>query len=54
MARKKLLTISVCVGFFMMACNFGGLLTPKETETPTLLPSEWKRIPLSPPQATII
>ncbi len=39
MPRKKLLTIIVCVGVFMMACNFGGILTPKETVTPTAAPA---------------
>jgi len=38
MPRKKLLTIIVCLGAFMMACNFGGILTPK-SETPTAAPA---------------
>ena len=37
MSRKNVLTIAICAVFFIMACNFGGLLTPKATETPVVV-----------------
>ena len=45
MSRKKLLTITLCAGLLVMACNFGGLLTPKATETPTAAPATETDIP---------
>jgi pimeloyl-ACP methyl ester carboxylesterase len=40
MSRKNLLTIAICAGLLVMACNFGGLLTPKPTvEPPTSEPA---------------
>lgn len=48
MPRKKLLTVTVCTGLFMMACTFGGLLTPKETETPTTVPATETEVPAPP------
>ncbi|HAV77193.1 MAG TPA: hypothetical protein DCX53_07555 [Anaerolineae bacterium] len=40
MQKKKLLTIVVCIGTFVMACNFGGLLTPKTNEVSTIVPTK--------------
>jgi len=38
MLRKYLLAITVCAGLLIMACNFGGLLTPKTAVPPTTAP----------------
>ena len=39
MIHKKLFPYLLWLAIFIMACNFGGLLTPGETETPpTIIP----------------
>ncbi|MBK9925898.1 MAG: alpha/beta fold hydrolase [Anaerolineales bacterium] len=39
MSRKNVLIITICTALFMLACNFGGLLTPKPTEAPATEPA---------------
>jgi pimeloyl-ACP methyl ester carboxylesterase len=34
MSKRKILNLIVCATIFLLACNFGGLLTPQTTETP--------------------
>lgn len=45
MLRKRLLTIAISATVFIMACNFGSVLTPKPTVSPT-------EAPTNPPAAT--
>jgi pimeloyl-ACP methyl ester carboxylesterase len=39
MSRKTILIVTICATLFMLACNFGGLLTPQPTEAPATEPA---------------
>lgn len=42
MSRKNLPTLLLCLSAFIMACSFGGLLSPTPTVAPTIQPTESK------------